>query len=198
LKKALKNTNHLQDAIFAKARAGMTGAEVYEAAMAEMKRQNIEAMIYSHPIGAHGHGLGASIDFRKAIGGAEERFRLGSFTSIELNTSTVVPEWNNQKVTMMAEDDAVMTEKGFRIHSPAPNRTLFNQTEMIAISEALKIIAASKVSRSRAETIDLENSVGRVLAEEITADMDLPPFDRSQMDGFAVKSGETKNAFRFD
>lgn len=126
LKKALKNTNLLQDAIFKVARAGMTGAEVYESAMAEMKRQNIEAMIYSHPIGTHGHGLGASIDFRKAIGGAEERFRLGSYTSIELNTSTIIPEWNNQKVTMMAEDDAVMTENGYEFVRP-------RQTELYLI-----------------------------------------------------------------
>lgn len=118
LKKALKNTNALQDAIFSKARAGMTGAEVYEAAMNEMKRQNIQAMIYSHPIGTHGHGLGASIDFRKAIGGAEERFRLNSYTSIELNTSSIVPEWNNQRVTVMAEDDAVMTETGYEFIRP--------------------------------------------------------------------------------
>lgn len=118
MKTALKNTNALQDAIFKVARAGMTGAEVYESAMAEMKRQNIEAMIYSHPIGTHGHGLGASIDFRKAIGGAEERFRLGSYTSIELNTSMNLPEWNNQKITIMAEDDAVMTEKGYEFIRP--------------------------------------------------------------------------------
>ncbi len=118
LKNALKNTNKLQDAIFEKARAGMTGAEVYEAAMAKMKSENIEAMIYSHPIGTQGHGLGASIDFRKTIGGAEERFRLGSYTSIELNTSMNLPEWNNQKVTIMGEDDAVMTEKGFEFIRP--------------------------------------------------------------------------------
>ena len=66
LKAALKNTNRLQDAIFAVARPGMTGAEVYAAAMDAMKKQNIEAMIYSHPIGTQGHGLGASIDFRKS------------------------------------------------------------------------------------------------------------------------------------
>lgn len=119
LKNALKNTNRLQDAIFEKARAGMTGAEVYEAAMAKMKSENIEAMIYSHPIGTQGHGLGAAIDFRKSIGGAsEERFRLNSYTSIELNTSSSLPEWNNQKITIMGEDDAVMTEKGFEFIRP--------------------------------------------------------------------------------
>jgi hypothetical protein len=29
-----------------------------------------------------------------------------------------VPEWNNQKVTIMAEDDAFMTEKGFEFIRP--------------------------------------------------------------------------------
>lgn len=118
LKEALKNTNLLQDAIFKFARPGMTGAQVYEAAMAEMKRRNIEAMIYSHPIGTHGHGLGASIDFRRSIGGAEEKLRLGSYTSIELNTSSTVPERKNQRVTIMGEDDAVMTEKGYEFIRP--------------------------------------------------------------------------------
>jgi Xaa-Pro aminopeptidase len=118
LKNALKNTNRLQDVLFEKARVGMTGAEVYDATMAEMKNENINAMIYSHPLGTQGHGLGASIDFRRNIGGAEERFRLGSYMSIELNTSTKIPEWNNQVVTIMAEDDAFMTERGFEFFRP--------------------------------------------------------------------------------
>ncbi|HEX8249111.1 MAG TPA: M24 family metallopeptidase [Pyrinomonadaceae bacterium] len=119
LKDALKNTNRLQDALFAVARAGMTGPEVYAATMEEMKKQNIQAMIYSHPLGTHGHGLGAAIDFRRNITAADaERLRLGSYTSIELNTSTRVPEWNNQMVTIMAEDDAFMTEKGYEFFRP--------------------------------------------------------------------------------
>ena len=63
---------------------------------------------------------------------------------------------------------------------------------MISISQALKIIER-EVSPLDTETIDLEKSVGRVLAEEIVADMDLPPFDRSQMDGFALKTEDAKN-----
>lgn len=118
LKAALKNTNRLQDAMFEIARAGMTGAEVYEKTMAEMKRQNVEAMIYSHPIGTHGHGLGPSIDFRGTIGGGGNKIIPGSYMSIELNTSTLVPEWNNQKVTIMAEDDAVMTDLGYQFIRP--------------------------------------------------------------------------------
>jgi molybdenum cofactor synthesis domain-containing protein len=64
---------------------------------------------------------------------------------------------------------------------------------MIPISQALKIIKRETFSLEN-ETVELSEVVGRVLAEEIRADMDLPPFDRSQMDGFAVKTKDTKNA----
>ncbi|MEP6900769.1 MAG: molybdopterin molybdotransferase MoeA [Actinomycetota bacterium] len=64
---------------------------------------------------------------------------------------------------------------------------------MIPISEAIKIIKRETLSLHN-ETIELENSIGRVLAQTIKADMDLPPFDRSQMDGFAVKTDDVKNA----
>jgi Xaa-Pro aminopeptidase len=126
LKAALKNTNRLQDILFSVARWGMTGSEVYEKTMAEAKRQGIEAMIYSHPIGAHGHGLGPSIDFRGTIGGGGNKIIMGSYMSIELNTSTVVPEWGGQKVTIMAEDDAVMTKTGYEFIGP-------RQTELYLI-----------------------------------------------------------------
>jgi Xaa-Pro aminopeptidase len=119
LKAALKSTNRLQDIIFSIARPGMTGSEVYDATMSQCKKENIDAMIYSHPIGAQGHGLGAPIDFRRPASAADaDKFRQGSYTSIELNTSSLVPEWGNQKVTLMAEDDAVMTENGFRFIRP--------------------------------------------------------------------------------
>ncbi|MDQ3711859.1 MAG: molybdopterin molybdotransferase MoeA [Acidobacteriota bacterium] len=64
---------------------------------------------------------------------------------------------------------------------------------MISIAEAVKIIKAETFPLA-AETINLDESIGRVLAEEIRADMDLPPFDRSQMDGFALKTCDVKNA----
>ncbi len=64
---------------------------------------------------------------------------------------------------------------------------------MIPISNALQIIERETFSLE-SETVHLSEITGRVLAQEIRADMDLPPFDRSQMDGFAVKTEDTKNA----
>ncbi len=58
---------------------------------------------------------------------------------------------------------------------------------MISVAEALRIILEQ--SRPLAvETVLLEDSLGRILAEDIIADSDLPPFDRAQMDGYAVRS----------
>lgn len=121
LKRALTNTNRLQDALFAHIKPGAMGFDVYDAAMADMKAAGIEAMIYSHSIGNQGHGLGASIDFRRPPAGAtsfEPPFREGSYTSIELNTSTPVAEWQGQKVTIMMEDDAYLTRDGMKWFRP--------------------------------------------------------------------------------
>ena len=120
LKKALTNTNRLQDALFTHIKPGAKGFEVYDATMADMKSMGIEAMIYSHSIGNQGHALGASVDFRRPTTGAplEPPFREGSYTSIELNTSTPVPEWGGQKVTIMMEDDAYLTSDGMKWFRP--------------------------------------------------------------------------------
>ncbi|MBX7170697.1 MAG: molybdopterin molybdotransferase MoeA [Pyrinomonadaceae bacterium] len=68
----------------------------------------------------------------------------------------------------------------------------YNLSRMIPISEAISIIIR-ETPLLAPETVDLTNSIGRILAEDIFADSDLPPFDRSQMDGFAVKSEDVQN-----
>lgn len=124
LKRAMRNTNTLQDALMRRhSRPGRLAGDVYLDTMAEMGEQKIEAMIYSHPVGAQGHGLGASIDFRSAqrqdIGQqAKKQLRGGSYISIELNTATAVPEWNDQKVFVMMEDVAWLGDDGWHFFRP--------------------------------------------------------------------------------
>ena len=127
LRQAMANSNALQDALTKRhARPGVTGGSVFNATMAEMRQRGIEAMIYSHPIGAQGHGLGASIDFRSALRSdttaQNSRLRNGSYISIELNTATPVPEWGNKKVFVMFEDDARLTDDGFVFFRPRQER----------------------------------------------------------------------------
>ncbi|MFO1021202.1 MAG: molybdopterin molybdotransferase MoeA [Planctomycetales bacterium] len=44
------------------------------------------------------------------------------------------------------------------------------------------------------ETVSLSAAYGRVLAEDVTASIDVPAFDRSAMDGFALRGSETTGA----
>jgi molybdopterin molybdotransferase len=46
----------------------------------------------------------------------------------------------------------------------------------------------------RTESIPVEEATGRVLAEDVLAGRDLPPFDRVMMDGFAVRAAEIRDA----
>ncbi len=59
---------------------------------------------------------------------------------------------------------------------------------MISYNDAQKIIQTEFGSlKLHTEQIDLVGSVNRVLAEDVYSDINLPPFDNSAMDGFAVK-----------
>lgn len=63
---------------------------------------------------------------------------------------------------------------------------------MISVSEAIEIVSA-RTPKLQAESIPLTETRGRILAEEIVADTDLPPFNRAQMDGYAVRSADLAN-----
>jgi len=63
---------------------------------------------------------------------------------------------------------------------------------MISISEAIQIVI-SQIAQLPAQEIAIDLSHGRILAEDIVADTDLPPFDRAQMDGYAVRAADVAN-----
>jgi len=64
---------------------------------------------------------------------------------------------------------------------------------MISVAEAIQIVRQQIQSLST-ERVELERVLGRVLAEDVVADTDLPPFDRAQMDGYAVRAQDVKDA----
>src|ERR1700730_2429946 len=45
-----------------------------------------------------------------------------------------------------------------------------------------------------AQTVALAQALGRVLGSDVAAPIDVPPFDRSGVDGFAVRSADTLGA----
>src|SRR2546423_8518623 len=60
---------------------------------------------------------------------------------------------------------------------------------MIPIAEAVETVLRH-TKQLGAESGALSKSLGRILAEDIVADTDLPPFDRAQMDGYAVRADD--------
>jgi molybdopterin molybdotransferase len=63
---------------------------------------------------------------------------------------------------------------------------------MIKFEEALEIVLNSAKTLG-VENVSLNDSLNRILAEDVSSDMDLPPFDRSAVDGYACKKADIKN-----
>lgn len=61
---------------------------------------------------------------------------------------------------------------------------------MITRDEADRILAEAVSAVQGTEVIALADAAGRALAEDVHSDMDMPPFDRSAMDGFAVMTAD--------
>jgi molybdenum cofactor synthesis domain-containing protein len=64
---------------------------------------------------------------------------------------------------------------------------------MLRIEDALDIILRHTPTLDE-EEIKLAQAVGRVLRRDCVADLDLPPFDRARMDGYALRAAETEAA----
>jgi len=67
-----------------------------------------------------------------------------------------------------------------------------DKNAMIPFERALRIVmdAARPVGTER---VPLHDSLGRILAEDVLADMDIPPFNKSAMDGYACRRADLGN-----
>jgi molybdopterin molybdotransferase len=64
---------------------------------------------------------------------------------------------------------------------------------VLAFGEALEIVLGA-VTPLAAVVVPLDEAAGRVLSEEVVADLPLPPFDTTAMDGWAVRAGDVGKA----
>jgi molybdopterin molybdotransferase len=69
--------------------------------------------------------------------------------------------------------------------------------KLTRVDEALETWLRGLQLNVRAVSVPLHDGLNRVLAEDITAQMDLPRFDRSAVDGYALKSEDTTGATQF-
>jgi Xaa-Pro aminopeptidase len=104
LRQALRTGNRMQDLTTAALVPGRTGNQVLAAARAAAAAEGIDADVYSHPVGVHGHGAGPAIglwDDQDGVRGAGDYpVHVDTAYALELAVRTPVPEWDGQVVRM--------------------------------------------------------------------------------------------------
>jgi Xaa-Pro aminopeptidase len=117
IKDAFAKANRLQDILTSQFKLGKSGNQILADALAQAKKENIVATIYTHPLGFHGHAAGPTIglwDQQGGVPGAGD-FLMNYRTaySIELNAATDIPEWK-KSIRIMLEEDGYFDESSFR------------------------------------------------------------------------------------
>ncbi|MCE2515136.1 MAG: molybdopterin molybdotransferase MoeA [Acidobacteria bacterium] len=70
--------------------------------------------------------------------------------------------------------------------------------QTIPFADALRIVREAARPLDRTVQVTLPDAAGRVLAADLVAERDVPPFDRAAMDGYAVVASDTFGAGRQD
>jgi hypothetical protein len=95
---------------------GRTGNETLNATLEQAIGERMRPVVYTHPIGLHGHAAGATIglwDNQEAVRGeGDYPLSLNTGWSIELAVEIDVEEWDGQECRIMLEEDAFLDETG--------------------------------------------------------------------------------------
>ena len=117
LKAAFEKGNRLQDILTSQFKEGRSGNAILSQALAQAKAEGIVPVIYTHPLGLHGHAAGPTIgmwDMQGGVPGSGEfPMHFKTAYSIELNAESSIPEWK-KNIRIMLEEDGYFDEAGFR------------------------------------------------------------------------------------
>jgi len=117
LNAGLRAAMRLQEITMDEARVGRKGNDALAASLARAKKEGLDATVYWHSIGYHGHGAGAPLgmtDYQEGVPvRGELPYRANTWHSVELNVVHPVPEWGDQRVMFSMEEDAILTEEGW-------------------------------------------------------------------------------------
>lgn len=109
LKSAFKKGNRVQDILTSNFKEGRSGNEILKATLDQCKAEGLKGVIYTHPIGFHGHAAGPTIGLWDQQGGVPGKgdYALYKNTahSIELNSGVYIEEWEKE-IRIMLEEDA--------------------------------------------------------------------------------------------
>jgi Xaa-Pro aminopeptidase len=119
LKVALRRANRVGEVFMSEFQQGRTGKEITESAMRKADDEGLRPLIYTHPVGFHGHGAGCQMDARplgRAPEGIEKQMEYPLYYdtvyAIEFSSTTSIPEWEGQDVRIGFEENGVFTKEG--------------------------------------------------------------------------------------
>ncbi|MEZ4985342.1 MAG: M24 family metallopeptidase [Saprospiraceae bacterium] len=116
LRQAFERGNRVQDILTSQFQTGRTGNEVLAAALAQAKAEGLDASVYTHPIGLHGHAAGPTIglwDQQQGVkGNGDYPIMPNTAYSIELYAASFVEEWG-KIVRIRLEEDGVFDGSRF-------------------------------------------------------------------------------------
>jgi hypothetical protein len=112
----LRQGNRLQDILMDAMRPGRTGNETLSETLERGLGEGIRPVVYTHPIGLHGHAAGSTIglwDNQGAVRGeGDYPISVNTGWSIELAVEIDVVEWDGQTCRIMLEEDAFLDDAG--------------------------------------------------------------------------------------
>jgi molybdopterin molybdotransferase len=74
---------------------------------------------------------------------------------------------------------------------------VFETQEMISVEEAFGIVDDTvSGGRLESETVAVSQALGRTITTDQVSGIDLPPFNKSAMDGYAVTAGDERDEYR--
>ncbi|ARM75151.1 molybdopterin-binding protein [Acidianus manzaensis] len=75
-------------------------------------------------------------------------------------------------------------------------RAILPEDNLLTYKQALSILIKEKPLTYKISEVNLFEALNRISAEDIYSNIDLPPFSRSTVDGFAIKSSYTPGKFK--
>ncbi|AWR96671.1 molybdopterin molybdenumtransferase MoeA [Acidianus sulfidivorans JP7] len=75
-------------------------------------------------------------------------------------------------------------------------RAILPEDNLLTYKEALSLLIKEKPLSFQTQEVNLFEALNKIVAEDIYSNIDLPPFSRSTVDGFAIKSSNTPGKFK--
>ena len=117
LSRAFEKGNRVQDILTSNFKTGRSGNQILKATLDQCKEEGLKGVIYTHPIGFHGHAAGPTIglwDQQEGVpGNGDYPLYPNTAYSIELNTGVFLEEWGKE-IRIMLEEDAFFNGEGIR------------------------------------------------------------------------------------